>query len=177
MRSAQHWDEVQAFWRATLCACFNPGFPCVNCSPVTHRSCLLHAAFLPVFGTSVGPASSLLISGGRGDAATAVMSQRTRTCIMQALPALALTLLLLPCVMSMYTAGEPTQETRRMLVSQIAFSAGSVYTLLLTPGDKVKVLTAKNFNSAILQSDVPAVGTATIRPRVSCIPSVGSAGG
>jgi thiol-disulfide isomerase/thioredoxin len=28
-------------------------------------------------------------------------------------------------------------------------------------GDKVKVLTAKNFNSAILQSDVPAVGVAT----------------
>jgi hypothetical protein len=32
---------------------------------------------------------------------------------------------------------------------------------MLAPGDKVKVLTAKNFNSAILQSDVPAVGTAT----------------
>jgi Thioredoxin len=32
---------------------------------------------------------------------------------------------------------------------------------MLALGDKVKVLTAKNFNSAILQSDVPAVGIAT----------------
>jgi hypothetical protein len=73
-------------------------------------------ASLPVLGTSVGPVPSLLVSWARGDADTAVMSQRTPRCIMQSLPALALTLLLLPCVISMYTAGEPAQTEGMQLV-------------------------------------------------------------
>ena len=78
---------------------------------------------------------------------------------MQTLPALALTLALLPCVFSMYTAGKPSAikkaEACNMPIST-TYCKQTDYRHL-SAGDKVKVLTAKSFNSAILQSDVPAV--------------------
>ena len=101
--------EVQAFSRATQCAYFKLGFASVTCSPVKHR--LLpasHGSFACVGYTSRPCVKSVALTVLEVYADTGVVSRPPRCCIMQTLPVLALTLALLPCVMSMYTAGEPS---------------------------------------------------------------------